>query len=362
MKIGAVGLGNRIAHVFHELSQINQEAKLISYVDPLPIGKDYAEKHNFFPKKTYVTLDEMLANEKLDLLMIGSPIHLHLEHIKIGLNAGIKIFAEKPIVVDENQSFELAKLLGEFGQDQVLVGLVLRYSQHARSVRDLIDKNFTTMIREKLKFGKIDKLFPETESIIKIFCNSVDVEISKNENYSLEFSGDFNNLNRTNLVGSLLSMLNYRPGLEESMILMVFLSRIKNFDRTIAVHFRTGGDGDWRDPEMDDVANVEKLIQRVKEISADIDGNVGVYFACDSEKLKKQVLEKYSADLDIFSNNILLAHIDRSDDKGALMGSRFAIMENFMISLCDEILTGKGAFAELSANRVFVEPWRYFKN
>ena len=141
MKIGAVGLGNRIAHVFHELSQINQEAKLISYVDPLPIGKDYAEKHNFFPKKTYLTLDEMLANEKLDLLMIGSPNHLHLEHIKIGLNAGIKIFAEKPIVVDENQSFELAKLLGEFGQDQVLVGLVLRYSQHARSVRGLIDKN-----------------------------------------------------------------------------------------------------------------------------------------------------------------------------------------------------------------------------
>ena len=141
MKIGAVGLGNRIAHVFHELSQINEEAKLVAYVDPLPIGKDYAEKNNFFPKKTYPTLDEMLANEKLDLLMIGSPNHLHLEHIKIGLNAGIKIFAEKPIVVDENQSFELAKLLGEFGQDQVLVGLVLRYSQHARSVRGLIDKN-----------------------------------------------------------------------------------------------------------------------------------------------------------------------------------------------------------------------------
>ena len=141
MKIGAVGLGNRIAHVFHELYQINQEAKLVAYVDPLPIGKDYAEKHNFFPKKTYVTLDEMLANEKLDLLMIGSPNHLHLDHIKIGLNAGIKIFAEKPIVIDEAQSFELARLLGEFGQDQVLVGLVLRYSQHARSVRELINKN-----------------------------------------------------------------------------------------------------------------------------------------------------------------------------------------------------------------------------
>ena len=141
MKIGAIGLGNRIAHVYHELSQINQDAELVAFVDPQPIGKDYAEKNNFFPSQEYSSLNEMLSNEKLDLLMIGSPNHLHLDHIKIGLNAGIKIFAEKPIVVDEAQSFELAKLLGEFGQDQVLVGLVLRYSQHARSVRNLIDKN-----------------------------------------------------------------------------------------------------------------------------------------------------------------------------------------------------------------------------
>lgn len=141
MKIGAIGLGNRIAHVYHELSKINQDADLVAFVDPQPIGKDYAEKNNFFPSQEYSSLNEMLLNEKLDLLMIGSPNHLHLDHIKIGLNAGIKIFAEKPIVIDEAQSFELARLLGEFGQDQVLVGLVLRYSQHARSVRELINKN-----------------------------------------------------------------------------------------------------------------------------------------------------------------------------------------------------------------------------
>ena len=29
MKIGAVGLGNRIAHVYHELSQINKGAELM---------------------------------------------------------------------------------------------------------------------------------------------------------------------------------------------------------------------------------------------------------------------------------------------------------------------------------------------
>tara|TARA_Y100000590_G_scaffold465426_1_gene637729 strand:+ start:2298 stop:3443 length:1146 start_codon:yes stop_codon:yes gene_type:complete len=142
MKIGAIGLGNRIAHVYHELSQINKEADLVAYVDPLPIGKKFAEKNNFFPSKEYKNLNEMLKNESLDLLMIGSPNHLHLDHIRIGLDSGVKIFAEKPIVVNETQSYELAKLLSTYGKDEVLVGLVLRYSQHARSVRDLMDKNF----------------------------------------------------------------------------------------------------------------------------------------------------------------------------------------------------------------------------
>ena len=141
MKIGVVGLGNRIAHIFYELKKINNKAELIAYVDPQPIGKNYAIKNNFFPTKNYLTLGEMISNESLDLLMIGSPNHLHLEHIKEGLNAGLKIFAEKPIVVDENQTFELAKLIKEFGSNQILVGLVLRYSQHARSVRDLLNKN-----------------------------------------------------------------------------------------------------------------------------------------------------------------------------------------------------------------------------
>ena len=141
MKIGVVGLGNRIAHVFHELKRINSEAELVAYADPQPIGQAYAMKNNFFPQQCYQTLNDMIEKESLDLLMIGSPNHLHLEHIKEGLYAGLKIFAEKPIVVDEKQTFELTKLIKEFGVDQILVGLVLRYSQHARSVRELIKSN-----------------------------------------------------------------------------------------------------------------------------------------------------------------------------------------------------------------------------
>ena len=141
MKIGAIGFGSRTAHVYHEFSKVNSNCQMVAYVDPDPIGKDYAEKNNFFPSAQYSTLKDMISNEKLDLLMVGSPNHLHLEHIKEGLESGLKIFAEKPIVINEDQTFELAKLIKKFGKDKIIVGLVLRYSQHARRVRDLLEKN-----------------------------------------------------------------------------------------------------------------------------------------------------------------------------------------------------------------------------
>ena len=141
MKIGAVGFGNRIAHIYFELKQINQDADMVAFVDPQPIGKKFAKSKKIFPAKEYKFLYDMLKAENLDLLMIGSPNHLHLEHIKIGLEFGVKIFAEKPIVTDEKQTWELAKLLQEHGKESVLVGLVLRYSQQARALRNLIEND-----------------------------------------------------------------------------------------------------------------------------------------------------------------------------------------------------------------------------
>ena len=141
MKVGAVGLGNRAAHVFFELKKINPNYSLVAFVDPQPIGKKFAEEKNIFPNKEYSSLEEMLNKENLDLLIVGSPNHLHLEHIQRGLEAGVTIFAEKPIVANEEQTWKLAELIKKYGKEKVLVGLVLRYSKHARSIRKLIKED-----------------------------------------------------------------------------------------------------------------------------------------------------------------------------------------------------------------------------
>ncbi|MBT8431821.1 MAG: Gfo/Idh/MocA family oxidoreductase, partial [Altererythrobacter sp.] len=63
----------------------------------------------------------------------------HLEHIKLGLNAGVRIFTEKPVVTTKEDTMELAALLAEHGTDSVMVGLVLRYSQHVIDLRAVLD-------------------------------------------------------------------------------------------------------------------------------------------------------------------------------------------------------------------------------
>src|SRR5213075_338558 len=77
--------------------------------------------------KSYASLEAMLDGEKLDLLMVGSPNHLHLGHIRTGLERGLKIFTEEPM--------ELAAQLAQYGADTLMVGLVLRYAPLYQDLR-----------------------------------------------------------------------------------------------------------------------------------------------------------------------------------------------------------------------------------
>lgn len=128
MKVGIVGLGFRLSHVAKEFKKADPEFTITGYVDPAPAGLPNLETFGISPGKAFASLDEMLAAGGFDLLMVGSPNFMHLEHIEAGLAAGYTVFTEKPVVTSEAQSMALAKLIARYGEDKVIVGLVLRYS------------------------------------------------------------------------------------------------------------------------------------------------------------------------------------------------------------------------------------------
>lgn len=136
MRVVTAGIGLRAGHVLSILKETMPEVEFVGFYDPQPthlemIGTEVPQ---------YDTVETMLAETAPDLFFVGSPNSFHLEHIKIGLAAGVRIFTEKPVVTTKEETMELAALLAEHGTDSVMVGLVLRYSQHMVDLRHVLDQ------------------------------------------------------------------------------------------------------------------------------------------------------------------------------------------------------------------------------
>ena len=123
--VACIGLGHRLAQVALHLTQAAPEVRLAAYFDPAPTGLARLQRHGIDPER-HADAGSMLAAVKPDAVMIGSPNHLHLEHIRLALASAARIFCEKPVVRTEDESFALAELLAQLPEDRLIVGLVLR--------------------------------------------------------------------------------------------------------------------------------------------------------------------------------------------------------------------------------------------
>jgi len=129
MKVGIVGLGFRMEYLARVFTTLVADFTIAGYVDPSPAGLPGLVKHGIKPGRSFDSIAALAEAGPLDMLMVGSPNHLHLEHIRTGLERGLKIFSEKPVVTSEDETLELLHLLARHGgSDRVMVGLVLRYA------------------------------------------------------------------------------------------------------------------------------------------------------------------------------------------------------------------------------------------
>jgi len=129
MKVGIVGLGFRMEYLARVFTALVPGFEIAGYVDPSPAGLPGLRKHGIAPGRKFDSIQAMAASGPLDILMVGSPNHLHLEHIRTGLELGLQVFSEKPVVTTEAETLELLRLLARHGgPNRVMVGLVLRYA------------------------------------------------------------------------------------------------------------------------------------------------------------------------------------------------------------------------------------------
>lgn len=137
MKVAISGLGLRANHVLTSLKAVMPEIEYVGYVDPQEhyidvVGRDVP---------AFEDVRTMLAATKPDLYFVSSPNVFHLDHLTAGLEADVPfIFTEKPVVVSIAETMELMRLMAKHGgASRLMVGLVLRYSQHMVDLRAAMD-------------------------------------------------------------------------------------------------------------------------------------------------------------------------------------------------------------------------------
>lgn len=122
--IGAGILGARHARVYHELS----ETRLVAVVDPdasragaVADGKG---------ARTFASTHEMLAavgpagSREVQAVSIATPDHLHHEPVTACLDAGLDVFLEKPLAIDEGEARSMIALARARGRV-----FIVNYSQ-----------------------------------------------------------------------------------------------------------------------------------------------------------------------------------------------------------------------------------------
>ena len=138
-RIGVIGLGQRIAHVLAAMAEMGWRLDVAGYADLAPVGLPILEQTGIEAGEAFESVADLLADGPFDLIMIGSPNHLHFEHLRAAFAAGFPIFAEKPIVRTREETVTLARILAEGRAPPLFIGLVMRSMPIVREVLARVD-------------------------------------------------------------------------------------------------------------------------------------------------------------------------------------------------------------------------------
>ena len=105
INIGFIGAGNIAETMAKTIAKIKEVESYAVSARDLKRSKAFAKKYGF--KKFYGSYEEMLQDEKIDLVYIATPHSHHYEHIKLCLNNNKNVICEKAFTVNAKQAREV---------------------------------------------------------------------------------------------------------------------------------------------------------------------------------------------------------------------------------------------------------------
>ncbi len=139
LKVGIIGVGSISAAHINAWNSMD-DVKLVAMCDIRPERMDQYSDVN-----KYTSFEDMMANEKLDILDICLPTFLHIEYSIKAMDMGINVLCEKPISLNRD---EVKKVYDAAKRNNVkfMVAQVLRFWTEFLFVKELFDSQ---------KYGKL---------------------------------------------------------------------------------------------------------------------------------------------------------------------------------------------------------------
>ena len=112
----------------------------------------FAEKHG--AQIAYTSVEDVLADSRIDAVYITAPNHLHVEYTKMAANAGKHVLVEKPLSLNMTDGIDVLQVCRERGV-KVGVGLHLRHHPgHIETRRLVADGALGTVALAQAQIGQ----------------------------------------------------------------------------------------------------------------------------------------------------------------------------------------------------------------
>jgi UDP-N-acetylglucosamine 3-dehydrogenase len=138
IKVGFIGLGQmgrmHLVNCLH-----TKGAKVVTAADPSKKALNKAKALGV--ANLYTDYKELLDKncDDLDAVIISVPNYLHFETIKLSLENGLNIFAEKPLAVNVKQCKEIVRLAQNSGR-KFMMGHNLRFVPAVETIKEKLDQ------------------------------------------------------------------------------------------------------------------------------------------------------------------------------------------------------------------------------
>lgn len=137
LRVGVVGAGQMGADHIQRITRAISGATVSAIVEP-DAGRAEAAAAAAPGARPFASLDDALAADALDAVIIATPGQFHEPVLVPALEAGLPTLCEKPLTPDSASSLRILELEQKLDRPHIQLGFMRRFDEEYRALRELI--------------------------------------------------------------------------------------------------------------------------------------------------------------------------------------------------------------------------------